>query len=199
MLFGEGDGFVDVDEAQRGVGGRFDVKSFCAGRHELFDAGEIGADLADGNAHVGKNIAQEAIGAAVELGSGNDFVAAFYSGEKRGRDGSHAGRSDDGGFGAFERGDFFLGDAQSGIAVTGVNVGLVFSLGPELHFFGGRKREGGRADDFCDDGAVDAVTLGFAAMDGLGLRAEICVPASFHGKSVRLVGEEKQGPNWRVR
>ena len=68
---------------------------------------------------------------------GDDFVAGFERGEQRVGDGGHAGRGDDCGFGAFERGDFAFGDGEGWIAVTRVNVGFAFAFGPALHFGGG--------------------------------------------------------------
>src|SRR5258706_16216302 len=56
VFLGEGHGFVNIDEAKSGIGGRFDVKNFGTRREKNFDGGEIGADLADGDAHVGENI-----------------------------------------------------------------------------------------------------------------------------------------------
>jgi len=42
-FFGEGHGFVNIDEAKRGIGGRFDRKELSnAGVTRFFDSGEIG-------------------------------------------------------------------------------------------------------------------------------------------------------------
>src|SRR4029077_2301414 len=98
---------------------------------------------------------------------------------------------------ALESGDFLLCDSERRVAVTSVDVGLVFSLGPQLHFFRGRKGKSGRADNFGDDGAVDAVAAGFAAVNGLRLRAELGGLAGFHGKSLHLAGKQEQPPNWQ--
>ena len=136
-------------------------------------AGEIGFDLADGDAERGKHVAHEAVGAAVELRGGDDFVAGFERGEQRVGDGGHAGRGDDGGFGAFERGDFSFGDGERGIAVARVDVGFAFAFGPALHFGGGGEGEGGGAGDGRADRPADAVLIGFAGVDGLGLRAPV--------------------------
>ncbi len=191
MFFGEGHGFVNIDEAKSGIGGRFDVKNFRTGRNKILDAREIGANLTDGDPHVGKNVAHQAICAAVGLGSGDDFVAGLERGEQSGGNSGHAGRGDYGGLRAFEGGNFLLGDGERGIAVARVNVGFVFALGPQLHFFGGGESESGRADDFGDDGAVDPATVGFTAMNGLGLRSEFCGLAGFHGEEFAPCGRTR--------
>ena len=143
-----------------------------SGESRLSEPGEIGFDLAHGDAEAGEDIAHEAIGAAVELGGGDDFVAGLERGEQRVGDGGHAGGGDDGGFGAFERGDFAFGDGERGVAVARVDVGFAFAFGPALHFGGGGEGEGGRAGDRRADGAADAVAVAFAGVDGLGLGAE---------------------------
>src|SRR5882762_2824193 len=77
VVLGEGDGSFKIYEAQRGVGGRFDVQNFAARSDQAFDAVERRADVADSDAHVRKNIAHQAVGAAVELRGGDQFVALF--------------------------------------------------------------------------------------------------------------------------
>ena len=57
VFLGEGHRFVNIDEAKRGVGGRFDVENFRTRRDEIFHACEIGSDVADGDTHVGENVA----------------------------------------------------------------------------------------------------------------------------------------------
>jgi hypothetical protein len=96
----------------------------------------------------------------------------FRLGEQRVRNGGHAGGGDDGGFGAFEGGDFAFGDGERGVAVARVDVGFAFAFGPTLHFSGGGEGEGGGAGDGGADGAADAVAVAFAGVDGLGLGAE---------------------------
>ena len=68
---------MNIHEAKRGIRGRFDVENFRTRGNKIFDAGEIGSNLADGDAHVGENIAHQAVGAAIGLRRGNDFVARF--------------------------------------------------------------------------------------------------------------------------
>src|SRR5260370_39535819 len=82
---------------------------------------------------------------------------------------------------AFEGSNFLLGDGERGIAVASVNVGFVFALGPQLHFFGGRKCKSGGADNLRHNGAVDAAAVGFTAVNGLGLWAGPWELAGFHG------------------
>jgi len=40
---------LNIDEAKRGICGRFDVKNSRTRRDEVFDSGEIGSDVADGD------------------------------------------------------------------------------------------------------------------------------------------------------
>ena len=181
-----------------------------SGESRLFEAGEIGFDLADGDAEARENVAHEPVGAAVELGGGDDFVAGFERGEQRVGDGGHAGGGDDGGFGAFECGDFAFGDGERGIAVARVDVGFAFAFGPALHFGGGGEGEGGGAADRRADRAADAVAVAFAGVDGLGLGAEGagrgCLALAcgffggrgFHdGAILGAVGRRRKGPIWR--
>src|SRR5580698_7710453 len=145
VFFGKGDGFLEIDEAHGGIGGRLDVEDFGERGEQAVEPGEIGLDLAHGDAKAGEDVAHEAVGAAVELGGGDNFVAGFQRGEERVGDGGHARGGDDGGFGAFEGGDFAFGDGERWVAVAGVNVGFAFAFGPALHFGGGGEGEGGRA------------------------------------------------------
>src|SRR5215470_5034489 len=71
----EGDSCLQVNEAEDGIGGRFDVESLCAGVDEFFDAGEVGFDVADDDAEAGKIVAHQAVGAAIGLAGGDDFVS----------------------------------------------------------------------------------------------------------------------------
>src|SRR5260370_5464334 len=159
---------------------RFGGKNVRTGRDETFDGGEIGANLADDDTHIGENIAHQAIRAAVGLRRGDDLVAGPERGEQSRGNGGHAGRSDYGGFRAFEGSDFLFGHGECGIAVTRVNVGLVFALGPQLHFFRGRKRKSRRADNFGNNGAVNAAAVRFSAVNGLRLRPELVLGFAFH-------------------
>jgi len=101
VFLGKRHGSVNIDEAKRGVSGRFDVKNFRTRRDELFHAGQIGSDLADGDAHVGENVAHQAKRTAVELCRGYHFIAGLQCGKQRGGNSRHAGRGDHGSFGAF--------------------------------------------------------------------------------------------------
>src|SRR6201999_2997860 len=137
VLFGEGDGFLEVDEADGGVGWRLELEDCGEREEQAVEPGEVGLDLADGDAETGEDVAHEAISAAVELSGGDAFVAGFEGGEQRVGDGGHAGGGDDRGFGAFEGGDFAFSDGERRIAVARVNVGFAFAFGPALHLGGG--------------------------------------------------------------
>ena len=191
VFFGERHGFVNIDEAEGGVSGRFDVKNFRTRRDKILNTREIGANLPDGDPHVGKDVAHQAIRAAVGLRGGDDFVAGLERGEQSGRDRGHAGRRDYSGLRTFQGSNFLLGDRERGIAVTGVNVSFVFALGPQLHFFGGRKGKSGRADNLGHNGTVDAPAVGFTAVNGLGLRSEFCGLAGFHVEECAPWGQTK--------
>src|SRR4029077_6400083 len=77
VFFGESDGFFQIDEAKSWVGGRFDVENFASRSDQALYSFERSGDVAHGNAHVGEDITHQAIGAAVELRGGDDFVALF--------------------------------------------------------------------------------------------------------------------------
>src|SRR5260370_34187523 len=107
-------------------------------------------------------------------------MGGFQRRQERGGNGGHAGRSNDGGFGPFERGDFFFGDGKRGIAVTRIDVGLVLAFGPKLHFLGRGKGEGGGTDNLRHDRSVDAAAAWFAGVNGPCLGAERAVGVVLH-------------------
>jgi len=100
--------------------------------------------------------------------------------------------SNDASFSAFECRYFFFGDTESGIAVAGVNVGAAFSLGPALHFRGGRKGKCGGTANLSADGGANSMFSGFSGVDGeragAGILAAAGSFAGFHG-AIILEGE----------
>ena len=144
--------------------------------------------MADSNAHIGENVAHQAVGAAIKLRGGNHFVALFQGAQQRRGNCSHSAGSDDASFRAFQCRDFLFGHAKSRIAVAGVYVGAALSFGPALHFRAGRKREGGGAANLGDHSGPDAVPARFSSVNGE--RARTCILtllgsfSGFHGESI---------------
>ncbi len=196
--FGEGRGFFKVDQAQGGIAGRFDVKHFGAGGEQVFDTFEVGFNVANGNAEAWEDVAHEAVATAIDLIRGDDFVAGAKDGEKRAGNCGHARGGNDGGFGAFESGDFILGDGQGWIAVAGVNVGVAFAFGPAFHFGGVGEGEGGSARDGRAHVGAHAVFF-LAVVDGGGGGSPVAVGAIAGGVSgavMRAVSRAVSGVTW---
>jgi hypothetical protein len=128
------------------------------------------------------SIPARSVRTAVGLRGGDDLVAGLERGEQSGGNSGHAGRSDNRGLCTLKSCNFLLRDSECGIAITSVDVGLVFPLGPQLHFFGGRKCERGRADNLRYDGAVNATAVGFTGMNGFCLRSKLVLGFVFHGE-----------------
>src|SRR5260370_7983749 len=101
----------------------------------MLDAGNIGSDMTDGDAHVGKNVPHQTVRSAVELRGGDHFIAGLQRSKERGGNSRHAGRSDDSSFGAFEAGDLLFSDGNRRIAAAGIALSIVFAFLPYLHFF----------------------------------------------------------------
>lgn len=172
MFFGEGNGFVEIDQTKSRVCRGFDVEDFCFRRDEGFDAFEGSFRAADGDAPVWKFVAHEAVSATVGLRGRDDFVALLERAKKCAGDGSHAGCGGDCSFRALECGDFVFCNRHCGIAVARVNVGAAFACRPEFHLFAGREGEGGSAGDVRADAGADAVLVWFAGVYCQCLRAK---------------------------
>src|SRR5208282_1296433 len=168
VLLCKGDGFVKINDLQRGVCGRLDVEAFAFWSNQGLDAFQGSFRATHGNAHAGKDVAHQPVRAAIELCRGNKFIPILQHTEERVRDRGHAGGGDDGGFGAFESGDLAFRDSQRGIGVTRVDIGFALAFRPAFHLFAGGKREGRGAHDFGTDRSVHAVAQRFTRMNGAG-------------------------------
>src|SRR5882724_5715509 len=79
VFFGERNRVFQVHQTQRWICRRLDVQNFCVRCGESLDSFERSRDLADRDAHIGKKIAHQPIGAAVKLRRRNHFIALLQS------------------------------------------------------------------------------------------------------------------------
>ena len=198
MMFArKGSGFTEINKEESRIRRRFHIETSTARRDQLLYSFQGGFDMPGGNAETGEDIAHQAIGTAVHLGSGNQFVAVAEKTEKRAGDGGHARGSDNGVFGTFERGYFFRGHDQGGIPIPCVHEGLALAFRPQFQFLGGSKRKSGGTDDGGAHGGADTVAGRFAGMNSASLRTMLRAGAPFHKGDYWLKEGLRQPPNWR--
>ena len=109
--------------------------------------------------HTRKDIAHQAVGAAIDLSRGDYFITGLQNGEKRTRNGGHTRCGDHGCFRAFQRRQLLLSDSKRGVSVAGVNVSRTFPLRPALHFLRIGKCEIRGAGNLHAHGGADAEFL----------------------------------------
>jgi len=91
------------------------------------------SDVADGNAHVGENVAHQAVRTAVELRGGNHLSPAFNAASSA-EEIAAMPEEVTTAASAPSSAAIFRSQRECGIAVTRVDVRFIFPLGPQLHF-----------------------------------------------------------------
>ena len=168
---GDGGDFFDGEDVEGGVAQAFAVKGFgvwAEGAAEGF--GVIGIHEGDFEAEFGEGVVKQVVGAAVELGDGDDVVAGTGEVEDGVGDGGLAGGVGEGGGAALKRGDAALKHIRSGVHDTGVDVAQLFQ-GEEIRgVFGIAEDVTGRLVKGDGAGAGGGVG-GLAGVEGLGAQA----------------------------
>ena len=132
----------DVDQLQRGIGGRFAEEEHGVGPHRGLPRVEV---LAVHQRHLhahARHLVLHHPAAGAEQGARRDHVVALlHAAKQRRRDGPHARREAQGRFRPFQGAHALLEGRHGGVGVAGINEALVLAAKARLRLFGGGVNE----------------------------------------------------------